>query len=103
MSLRCGATYQSTNPRAAAHPLRSLLLYRPASEVFGYPAHFEDIAFVDAAFDLPGGTQPDADTLAEFGGAITDDEALVLREWLAEHGDEASEIAIKALRAESSL
>lgn len=31
-------TYQSTNPRAAAHPLRSLPLYRPASEVFGYSA-----------------------------------------------------------------
>ncbi len=29
-------SYQSTNPRAAAHPLRSLPLYRPASQVFGY-------------------------------------------------------------------
>ena len=81
--------------------------YQRASRAFwdepGYPEHFEDIAFVAAAFDLPGGKQPDADTLAALGGAITNTSVLVLREWLADHTDEASEIAVKALRTEGSL
>ena len=81
--------------------------YQRASRAFwdepGYPAHFEDITFVGVAFDLPGGTQPDVDTLAELGGSITDAEVLMLREWLADHADEASEIAVKVLQAEVSL
>ena len=81
--------------------------YQRASRAFwdepGYPEHFEDIAFVGAAFDLPGGCEPDADTLTDLGGPIADAEVLVLREWLADHGDEASEIAVKALQAEDSL
>ncbi len=69
----------------------------------GYPEHFEDITFVSAAFDLPGGREPDADTLTDLGGLITEADLLVLRGWLADHADEASEIAVKALRAEDSL